>query len=278
MNIKEAVEPHQEFPAKFRAHKQNFVNHCRKYSDSYDEFKESAVHEEAEVQLLMQSMPPMNVGAYNEIIIQFGWLTLFAPAFPAGPLFSFISNMVQVKTEMDSMSMFLRRNNPKGCVDIGLWMDYFELMSFVSIVVSTAIVIFTSKEETLSTWFGDTPYQNLVIMVFIVEHIMIAFKFVLAELIDDVPEWVVEEQRNMKNRVNQVQAEIDNKKLLQKLDMNKGTAPLALVEELILEQHKDRDLACLLIPKLLKGCKEYIKEQEEEFGDFVKDEIKDAFT
>ena len=69
LNIKEAMEPHQVFPKKFREHKQNFVNHCRKYSDSYDEFKERAVHEEAEVQLLMQSMPPMNVGAYNEIII-----------------------------------------------------------------------------------------------------------------------------------------------------------------------------------------------------------------
>lgn len=91
-----------------------------------------------------------------------------------------------------------------GCLDIGLWMSYLELMSFISIISGTAMVIFTSKETTLMSWFGDTPYYKILLGVFIVQHILFAFKFILSELIDDCPSWIVDESRNMQNRVAQV--------------------------------------------------------------------------
>ena len=44
---------------------------------------------------------------------------------------------------------------------------------------------------------------------------MLFFRWLLAALIPDVPEWITEEIKAMKNRVKQIQTEIDNKKIEQ---------------------------------------------------------------
>jgi len=40
---------------------------------------------------------------------------------------------------------------------------------------------------------------------------------------------------------------------------DKQTKPIDLVEEVVSHLHKDRDLASLLVPKLLMGCIEFEK-------------------
>ena len=52
----------------------------------------------------MGKTPEFLVGSYNELIIQFGWLTFFSIVFPLGPLCSILSCLVQVKTELDTMA------------------------------------------------------------------------------------------------------------------------------------------------------------------------------
>jgi len=176
---------------------------------------------------------------------------MFSPVFPAGPLFSCINNIVVLNGEMNLMTKYWRRNEPKGCLDIGLWIDFLEMLSFVSIFVSTGIVVFTSSQETLSEWFGETPYQNLLVLVLIVEHMLIAFKFFVAGLIEDVPHWVVEQKRYMGNRVNQEKTEIQKELTTRKLVIADKQEQIAFVEEIMRQQHSDRDLASLLLPKLL---------------------------
>lgn len=45
--------------------------------------------------------------------------------------------------------------------------------------------------------------------------------------------------------------------------VDKTTTPIDLVEEVVGQLHKDRDLASLLVPKLLKGCLEFEKRMNE---------------
>lgn len=86
------------------------------------------------------------------------------------------------------MSSFNKRNIPTASIDIGLWMDIVEITSFLSIVVNTFIVLFTSNQLSA---FGDYEWHYFVIAVFFIEHVIFFLKFALAEAISDVPEWVI---------------------------------------------------------------------------------------
>ena len=61
-------------------------------------------------------------------------------------LIAILSNMLQYKTEKDAIKMFIKRGKPLSCMDIGKWLDYFELISTFGIVNSALLVIFTSKK------------------------------------------------------------------------------------------------------------------------------------
>jgi len=82
-------------------------------------------------------------------------------------------------------------------------MDLLELVSFLSIVINTFIILFTSTKLS-SIGIEGTDYNNLVLYIFIMEHLVFGFKFLLAEAIPDVPEWVTVEERKMKHRVDQI--------------------------------------------------------------------------
>ena len=41
--------------------------------------------------------------------------------------------------------MFVQRGKPMSAMDIGKWLDYFELISTFGIVNSALLIIFTSK-------------------------------------------------------------------------------------------------------------------------------------
>ena len=100
---------------------------------------------------MMGEMPDSRTESYNELIIEYGWIVLFPPAFPVAALFALLSNLIQYKTEKDAIKMFIKRGQPKSIMDIGKWLEYFELISTFGIVNSALLIIFTSKKLT---WFS----------------------------------------------------------------------------------------------------------------------------
>lgn len=98
----------------------------------------------------------------------------------------------------------------------------------------------------------------MVIVVFMAENLLLIFRYVLALLIPDEPDDIVDERRAMEHRVNQIQGEISDKVLMTKLKPE--YSPLELIDEVIGDLHNDKDLGSLLVPKILKGC--YVFEQQ----------------
>ena len=47
---------------------------------------------------------------YNEGAIQLGFIAFFATAFPFAPLFSFLTNLLEIAIKMQHMAKFGRRN------------------------------------------------------------------------------------------------------------------------------------------------------------------------
>ena len=103
---------------------------------------------------------------------------------------------------LTGMSQYKKKNEPEPILDIGIYMDLLEFMSSLGILVCMYIIIFTSKKLT-----EDMPYDDHVMYIlgFSALHIIFIIKFALAEIIEDVPAWVTEDQQMQENRVDQVE-------------------------------------------------------------------------
>ena len=94
----------------------------------------------------MGEMSSTRTENYNELIIEYGWIVLFPPAFPAAALIAIFSNLIQYKTERDAILKFNKRGEPMSCMDIGKWNEYLEAISVAGTINCVGLVIFTSKQ------------------------------------------------------------------------------------------------------------------------------------
>ena len=59
---------------------------------------------------------------YLQLMIQFGFVTLFSAAFTLAPLIAILQNMTIVKVERYKMLDLFRRPLPLGAKNIGNWL------------------------------------------------------------------------------------------------------------------------------------------------------------
>ena len=81
---------------------------------------------------------------YNEMVIQFGYVTLFAAAFPIASLASLVNNMFEIRTDAVNLLKFSQRPPYQGAEDIGSWQKILEIQSMVAVLTNCCIVGFTS--------------------------------------------------------------------------------------------------------------------------------------
>jgi hypothetical protein len=183
--------PRSYLPGTFASHASKFKPHFRKFPDDYEEFSSRQLHIEAEQQTLMRDMPTTRVAGYNDLLSEFGWINLFAPVFPAAAFIAVLTNLVKLATEKDIIAKFNKRGTPMGAVDIGGMLDFFEFLAVVGTINSVGIVLFTSVHlQDFGELFGEYTDEQLIVGVFIVENLLIAFRFFVAAIIPDYPEWI----------------------------------------------------------------------------------------
>jgi len=89
---------------------------------------------------------------YNELSVQFGYICLFAPAFPLAPLLSFLSNFLEIRADGFKVLKQMRRAWPHGAEDVGTWYSIFEALSVISVFTNAGLIFFTmdlfDDEET----------------------------------------------------------------------------------------------------------------------------------
>jgi len=119
---------------------------------------------------------------YAEIILQFGYTTLFVTAFPLAPLMAFVNNYVEIRVDAYKLCEHMRRPDPKSAQNIGTWHAILNIMAHASVVTNALILCFTSKRFTL----GFSTAQR-VWMFILIEHVIFAIKFGFELVVDDVP-------------------------------------------------------------------------------------------
>lgn len=97
-----------------------------------------------------------NFDVYAELVLQFGYTSLFASALPIMSLYAFGLNVARVQSDCYSWFHILQRPPPKGGEDIGSWQAILEMITRIAAVTNAALVIFTMRifeEQSVATQF-----------------------------------------------------------------------------------------------------------------------------
>eukprot|EP00457_Paulinella_chromatophora_P000985 gb/GEZN01000987.1/.p1 GENE.gb/GEZN01000987.1/~~gb/GEZN01000987.1/.p1 ORF type:complete len:903 (+),score=148.12 gb/GEZN01000987.1/:28-2736(+) len=126
---------------------------------------------------------------YDEMVVQFGYVTIFVVAFPMAPAMAVLNNYFEIRIDAHKILRLCQRPQPQGCAFIGTWFDILTLVSFIAVLVNTIICVFYTK--IIDKWCGGS-FQTKVLVFVICEHIIIILKVLIAYFVLDEPEPVTE--------------------------------------------------------------------------------------
>uniref|UniRef100_A0A8C9RA63 Anoctamin n=1 Tax=Scleropages formosus TaxID=113540 RepID=A0A8C9RA63_SCLFO len=81
---------------------------------------------------------------YLEMVLQFGFITIFVAAFPLAPLFALLNNWVEVRLDAHKFVCEYRRPVAERAQNIGVWFNILEGLSHLSVIVNAFLIAFTS--------------------------------------------------------------------------------------------------------------------------------------
>ena len=83
---------------------------------------------------------------YLEMVIQYGFITIFATAFPLAPLFALINNIFELRLDAKKLLVYHRRPVAYRVRDIGVWLQILESLG--------RIAVLTNVSETSNLFFS----------------------------------------------------------------------------------------------------------------------------
>ncbi|XP_053260728.1 anoctamin-6 isoform X1 [Podarcis raffonei] len=100
---------------------------------------------------------------YLEMVIQFGFVTLFVASFPLAPLLALMNNLLEIRIDAWKITTQFRRIVPQKAQDIGAWQPIMQGIALLAVVTNAMIIAFTSDmiPRLVYYWsFSVPPYGS----------------------------------------------------------------------------------------------------------------------
>ncbi|VDM63108.1 unnamed protein product [Angiostrongylus costaricensis] len=81
---------------------------------------------------------------YLEMVLQFGFVTLFVSAFPLAPLFAVINNIFEIRLDAYKFLITTQKPVPAQAKNIGVWLSILDVISKFSVIINALVIAFTS--------------------------------------------------------------------------------------------------------------------------------------
>lgn len=130
---------------------------------------------------------------YKEMMIQYGYVALYSPIFPLAPVFAWLNNVVESRS--DFLKLVNTHSYQRPLVQhtrgIGVWEHVLVAFSVLAVIINFALVWTYELDDLLPSW------SDLHRFVFIVacEHLIFFIKVLLNWAAPDVPTWIQNEKR-----------------------------------------------------------------------------------
>ncbi|KAI6658050.1 Anoctamin-7-like [Oopsacas minuta] len=98
---------------------------------------------------------------YLELVIQFGFVTLFVAAFPLAPFFAFLNNVVEIRLDAYKFLVLSRRYVAFRAADIGIWLTFLDVMAKVCVLSNAFLITFTGTTIDEYVYSINKPNNNM---------------------------------------------------------------------------------------------------------------------
>ncbi|KAK2918217.1 anoctamin-10 [Channa argus] len=126
---------------------------------------------------------------YIELLVQFGYLSLFSCVYPLTAVLLLINNITEIRTDAYKICNLFRKPFCPPVANMGVWQLAFEVLSFVSVVSNCWLLLLSPQLQEV---YQESKMSsvNILVLAVLVEHVLIVVKVILAFLIPDEPDWV----------------------------------------------------------------------------------------
>ncbi|XP_026057943.1 anoctamin-10-like [Carassius auratus] len=126
---------------------------------------------------------------YIELLVQFGYLSLFSCVYPLTAPLLLLNNLTEIRTDAYKLCKLFNKPFSAPVANMGVWQTAFEMLSFISVISNCWLLLLSPRVKELTEDAGLSSSKVLVIAI-IVEHALIIMKMILAFMIPDEPDWV----------------------------------------------------------------------------------------
>ncbi|OQR83837.1 anoctamin-like protein [Achlya hypogyna] len=135
---------------------------------------------------------------YKEMMLQYGYVTLYAPVFPLAPLFAYLNNLIEARSDFFKLvnNYGLQRPYAKHAHGIGIWSRVLYVISVVAVLVNCGL-LGIYQIEVLAPDMSDL---HRCCLIFFLEHVILLVKVCVDWSNPDVPTWTaIDERRRFLN-------------------------------------------------------------------------------
>ncbi|KAL4175560.1 hypothetical protein KRP22_000525 [Phytophthora ramorum] len=195
--------------------------------------------------------PDFLMGKQMEVVLQFGYVTMFVSVLPVAPLFALLSNVVAMRLDVLSCTQAKQRPPFESETEVSTFTSILEFMSFAAVAVNCAVLFFTTRsdfeslvqvfypswksEEVVEAASSSSTYVTELWLLLAIEHVVLGAKALLSLVIDDSASWV---------RLDEDQTDEEEKKRMLGIDSprtlsNLSTARPSSNEEVLQVVHRN---------------------------------------
>ena len=81
---------------------------------------------------------------YLEMVIQYGFCTIFVIALPLAPFFALLNNIAEIRIDARKFLCHVRRAVPVTVKNVGAWQQIVELITVIAVISNSFLIGFTS--------------------------------------------------------------------------------------------------------------------------------------
>ncbi|XP_062910977.1 anoctamin-7-like [Mobula hypostoma] len=144
---------------------------------------------------LKPDLGDFTLGEYTEKVIQYGYQMLFSISFPLAPLLFFITILFDIHVDAKRLLWMYKRPVAFMAQDIGHWLTVLDLINGVAIVTNACLIAFNTE------YGRERPFYEQLIILIVIEHLVFVVRFLLSNMIPDVPQHIQLAMRREKYQV-----------------------------------------------------------------------------
>lgn len=166
--------------------------------------------------------------SYMEIIIQFGYVALFASAYPLAPLIAIVANLIEVRADTFKITYLCRRPQSIRCDGLNVWKNLLKCIVWLSALTNCLIFGYTSGQlmewlphfyeidDTDHMQFRDDKGWIVIFIIFGLERGLLYIGLLLDLIIPNIPEDVMNELERKHFVFEQESREFEHQQAVQK--------------------------------------------------------------